>query len=140
MGCIVGIDFGMRRVGISISDLNKKIALPLAVIERKNKTMILDEISKLIKDMDVERFVVGLPLRTDGKKSQMQKFVTSFISELEKFFNIDVVGWDERYTSVIAKNTLTSGNVKQKKQRKIIDKISAQLILQSYLDYLQYNR
>jgi len=137
MGYIIGIDFGMRRVGVSISDLNKKIAFPLTVIEHKDKKNIFKKIGDLIKGKDIEKFVVGLPLRTDGKISQIQELVVDFIDDLSNKFNIEVVSWDERYTSVIAKNVLDFGNVKRKNQKKVIDKISAQLILQSYLDYLQ---
>jgi len=137
MGYIIGIDFGKRRVGLSISDLNKKIAFPLAVIDKKENHRMLDEMNNLLKDRDIDTFVVGLPLRTDGKVSQMQELVTDFTNRLKGFFHKEVVSWDERYTSVIAKNVLDFGNVKRRNQRKVIDKISAQIILQSYLDYLQ---
>ncbi len=139
MGYYIGIDFGKRRIGIAISDLNKKIAFPLTVIDRKNVNNIYDAINDVISDRQIEKFIVGLPIRTDGKDSKFANSVINFSNKLRETFNIDVVEWDERYTSAIARNVLDFSNVSRKKQRKVIDKISAQIILQSYLDYINLN-
>ncbi len=139
MGHFVGIDFGKRRVGVAISDKDKKIAFPLTVLDRKEHKDIFSALKEVLKDRVVEKFIIGLPLRTDGKDSKIVDSVMDFSKKLKAFFNVEVVEWDERYTSAIARNVLDLNNVNRKKQKSIIDKISAQIILQSYLDYININ-
>ncbi|UCB44377.1 MAG: Holliday junction resolvase RuvX [Spirochaetota bacterium] len=141
MSFIAGIDVGEVRIGIAISDSEKRIAFPLGVIKRERGSYGLRRIERILEDREVELFVVGLPKRSDGVVGKEEKKVFDFVEGLKKYFNKDVVTWDERYTTVIAQQALQeglshSGISRANKRKKNIDKIAAQIILQSYLDYI----
>jgi len=136
MSILIGIDVGTKRIGISISDGKKKIAFPLMVIERENNSYGLKKLKDLIKDKDVETFIVGLPYKNDGNLGEQGEKVLQYIENLREYFSIQVIPWDERYTTVIAEKILLNDNIKRVKRKNVIDKIAAQLILQSYLDYI----
>jgi putative Holliday junction resolvase len=135
MSIFVGIDFGESRIGVAISDEQKKIAFPLGVLHREKGSYGLKSLKRLLDDRDADRFVVGLPVRSDGTVGTQGEKVLLFIDALHDYFNRDVVTWDERYTTVIASNVLREGSTGSKKGRKVVDKIAAQIILQSYLDH-----
>jgi len=134
MSVIVGIDFGESRIGVAISDGLKKISFPLGVIQREQGSYCLKRLKKLLDDREVESFVIGLPVRTDGTHSVQGEKVDSYSAALKDYFQKEVFTWDERFTTVIATNILREGSTGVKKGRKVVDKIAAQLILQSYLD------
>lgn len=136
MSYYVGVDVGDSRIGLSISDQGKKIALSLGIIERENKSYCFKKIKNLLNSRDVEVFIVGLPLRTDGRLGERGEEIQKYADGLRNYFNKEVLMWDERYTTVIAEKTLHLDKKKIKKKRKIIDGIAAQIILQSYLDHL----
>ena len=135
MSVLVGIDFGESRIGIAVSDEQKKIAFPLGTIQREQGSYGLKKLKKLLSEREVERFVVGLPVRTDGTVGNGAEKVQSYIDSLADFFQKDVVVWDERFTTVMAHNSLRELSSNEKKGRKVVDKIAAQIILQSYLDH-----
>jgi len=136
MGHYVGIDVGENQIGLAISDTGKKIAFPLAVIKRENKSYCFNRIKKLLSDKDVEAFVVGLPVRSDGKYGQEVENILNYVDSLKNYFHYEVILWDERYTSVIAEKYLIQADMRRKKRKAMIDEVAAQIILQSYLDYL----
>jgi len=136
MSYYVGIDFGELNIGVSISDENKKIAFPLAVIKRENGSFGFRKIKKLLENKEIEAFIVGLPLKTNGTLSEQGNKILEYTEILKNYFNKDVITWDERYTTVIAENALRTIKTKRKKRKNIIDKVASQLILQSYLDYI----
>ena len=137
--CIVGLDYGSRRIGVSISDTRKKIAFPLDVIERHGDSYGLKQLEKLLSDREIELFVVGVPLRNNGELSEKGGEVLSYVESLKSYFHLEAVTWDESYTTVEAERTLISGGLTREQRKKVIDKVSAQIILQSYLDHA-YNR
>lgn len=137
----LGIDYGLKRIGLSLSDERKIIASPLATVQAEKK---LDQtVSKLVaflKDHQEEhgyvldQIVVGLPLMMSGKVGLIADEVRLFIAELEKQSGLPVAQWDERLTSVMAERTMREASMSRKKQAKIVDKISAVIILQNFLD------
>ena len=134
MGKCLGIDFGLKRTGISISDEFNKIAFPLKTVQSDNLISILQDI---IKTESIEKIIIGKPYDLKGNLSVLEKNIISLIKLLKtKFPNILVFRIDERFTSKIAKQTIAiSGASKIKRRNKEnIDKISATLILQSYLN------
>ncbi len=133
MGRILCLDYGEARIGVAICDPTETIASPLQYINARNELFINDIIS-LVNKMEVERIVIGLPLDLKGRVSNKAKEVKEFSERLKQIVNIPIDLWDERYTTVIAERTLHSANIKAKKQREIIDSLSAQIILQNYLD------
>jgi len=133
MGRILCLDYGEARIGVAICDPTETIASPLQYINARNELFINDIIS-LVNKMEVERIVIGLPLDLKGRVYNKANEVKEFSERLKQIVNIPIDLWDERYTTVIAERTLHSANIKAKKQREIIDSLSAQIILQNYLD------
>ena len=135
MGKVLAIDYGLKRTGIAITDSMQIIASGLTTINTKE----LDSfISNIVIQEDIEIFVVGYPKGLDGKPTDATKYVNIFIKKLKKLYpNIFLYKIDERFTSKIAKKSiLVSGvNKKRRKDKGLIDQVSATIILQSYLDY-----
>ena len=133
---IIGIDFGQQRIGVAVSDSGKKIAFPLDVIHRENKSYGLKKLKRLLNDREIDSFVVGVPYRENGDLGAESLEVLEYIESLKEYFQVSVVTWDERYTSLIAESAMLSDDVSRKGRRAVIDKLAAQIILQSYLDSL----
>jgi putative Holliday junction resolvase len=136
MGHYVGIDVGENQIGLAISDTGKKIAFPLAVIKRVNKSYCFNKINKLLSDKDVDAFIVGLPVRSNGKYGKEVESIRNYVESLKNYFSYEVILWDERYTSVVAEKYLIQADMRRKERKEVIDEVAAQIILQSYLDYL----
>ena len=129
----LGIDFGIKKSGVSISDSNKLISFPLETIETKN---LLDYIKQISIDENIEIVVIGKPLRLNNEIHDLEEEIVKFIESLKNYLpNIQVERIDERFTSKISKQIIINSGVGKKNRRDklIIDKISASLILESYL-------
>jgi putative Holliday junction resolvase len=136
MSCLVGVDVGDVRIGLSVSDGEKKIAFPLGSIGRVGNSYGFNKIAKLLSGRDVEGFVVGLPVRTDGTLGAQAEKVLIYIDEMKKYFNVRVISWDERFSTAMAEHYLENRSMRAKNQKRVVDEIAAQIILQSYLDNL----
>ena len=130
----MGIDYGERRVGLAVSDPLEIIAKPLRVIDRKNTSNIFSEILIIVKQRNVSKIVVGLPLTLKGKYSEQTKVVHNFIDQLKQVVNIPVVHIDERLSSLAAIRSLNELGIKTGHQKGRIDETAAAIILQEYLD------
>ena len=129
----LGIDFGIKKSGVSISDSNKLISFPLETIETKN---LLDYIKQISIDENIEIIVIGKPLKLNNEIHDLEEEIVNFIKSLKNHLpNIQVERIDERFTSKISKQIIINSGVGKKNRRDklIIDKISASLILESYL-------
>jgi putative Holliday junction resolvase len=134
--CIVGIDYGKRRIGVAVSDTQKKVAFPLAVIRRHGDSYGLERLKKLLGDRRVEYFVVGIPLQKNGSLSEEGCEVVRYVAGLKSFFDCEAVTWDESFTTVEAEEFLIEGGVRRERRKEVIDKVAAQIILQTYLDHV----
>ena len=133
---IVALDYGSKRVGVAISDPENKIAFALKTISTE---LVLKYIIDLVAAEKTSLVVIGFPVNLDGSLNDISHEINVFINKLnQKIPEIIIEKYDERFTSVIAKKTiLNSGIGKQKRQNKsLVDKVSATIILQSYLDSL----
>ena len=133
MGKCLGIDFGLKRTGLSISDEFNKIAFPLKTVKSDS---IINEIEDINKNDTIEKIIIGKPYDMKGNLSLIETNILSLIELLNtKFPNILVDRIDERFTSKIAKQTILKSGIGMRKRRNKdnIDKVSATLILQSYL-------
>jgi putative holliday junction resolvase len=134
MSRIVAIDYGSKRTGIAVTDPLKIIATPLDTLHSKD---LIDFFKKYHQTEVIERFVVGMPKKLDNTETNNTALVVSFVNLLKKHFpDIPVVYIDERFTSSIALQTMIDGGMSKKDRREKgnVDKISATLILQSYLE------
>lgn len=134
MARIIAIDYGTKRVGLAVTDPLQIIANPLDTIHAKD---VITYLENYVRTEDVEAFVVGQPLRLDGTDSQSAVHVEKFVSLLRKKFPTrQVFRTDERFTSKIAQQTLLMAGKKKKdrQDKQLLDKISAVLILQTFLE------
>ncbi len=131
---ILAIDYGAKRTGIAVTDPLKIIASALDTIPTER---VIDFLKKYIQNEEVEAFVVGMPQNLDGSDTDGTAYVKRFIEELENNFSeIPIHLHDERFTSKMAVSAMIAGGMK-KKDRQIkgnIDKISATIILQSFME------
>ena len=139
MGCLIGIDYGEKRTGIAHTDPNKIIATGLKTILTKDLIKFLEV---YFQTVEVEMLIIGEPIQKDGKPSNVETKIKDFIKKIKiNFPEIKIDRYDERYTSKIAKNLINELGIKKKMRhdKGIIDKISATLILQSYLEFKKNN-
>ncbi|HRN25269.1 MAG: Holliday junction resolvase RuvX [Ignavibacteriaceae bacterium] len=139
---IMAIDFGLKRIGIALSDSLQMFAYAHKTI--LNNSTTLNEIDKIVKEKNVTKFILGIPneeRQNKNSKTSIINNVKKFKESLEKKFSIEVELWDETYTSAIAQQKiLESVNKKVKRQNKdLLDMYSAAIILQEYLDSIKRN-
>lgn len=135
---IMCLDIGKVRIGIAKSDIMQIIASPLEVYKRTNSiNKDAQYIANLAHANEVERFVVGLPLKLDGSQGDSVQMVNEFVDKLKKFTSLDIVFQDERLSTVSAERILLEGDVRRDKRKGVVDKIAATIILQNYLDRKQ---
>ena len=134
MGRILAIDYGLKRTGIAVTDPLKIIANPLETVETH---LLMKFLEQYFQREVVDCIVVGDPKNLDNTPAQISNAVNQFVIEFQKKFpNIAVKRTDERFTSKIAKQTILASGVNKKTRRdkSLVDKISAVIILQSYLE------
>jgi len=134
MGRILAIDYGQKRVGLAVTDELRIITTALTTVHSKDVIRFLKDYLQTEK---VDCFVVGEPRQMNNTISDSAKFIEPFVKKLKKEFpDIPVERYDERFTSKIAAQTMVSAGLKKKdrQNKALIDKVSAVLILQSYLD------
>lgn len=138
MGRILSIDYGKKRTGLAVTDPLKIIANGLTTVETSK---LMEFLQDYMQKETVERIVVGLPKQMNGEDSENMKNITPFVNRLKKLYpQLPVVFYDERFTSVLAhKAMLESGIGKKARQNKaLVDEISATIILQSYMESLNF--
>lgn len=135
----MGIDYGDVRIGIAFTDFLCTISSPYEVYKTKNEEADLKYLSELAKSQEVDEIVFGLPLNMDGTEGERAEITRAFGEKLSKISGINVVYMDERLTSMEAEELLISAGVRREKRKEVIDKISAQIILQSYLNKRRNN-
>jgi putative Holliday junction resolvase len=134
MGRILAIDYGTKRIGLAVTDPLQIFASPLNTVSPNEFDNF---ISGYLKTEEVEAFVIGYPVQMNNQPSESVKYINPFIKKLKKAFNekhIHLV--DERFTSQMALKTMIDGGVKKRdrQDKSMVDKISASIILQSFLD------
>lgn len=134
MDRIIGIDYGRKRVGVAVSD---PLGIFASALETVQSAKIIEYLKKYAENENVVRFVVGYPVNMDGAPSEAAKDVDVFLKQLAKAFpEVPVTLEDERFTSVLAHRAMIDGGMKSKDRRdkESVDKISAAIILQSFMD------
>lgn len=119
-------------MGVAISDSLAITAQPFAVIERGGN--MLTELRDIIDEFEIDRIVVGLPLKMGGAEGDAASAARREADLMRDSLNLPVVLWDERMTTLTAERALIDQGLRRKKRREVIDKIAAAVILQSYLD------
>ena len=130
----LGLDLGSKTCGIAISDRTGLIATSLEVIRYNDYDELINKLNNIVISKNVDAFVLGNPKNLDGSLSKRSEITLEFRDILLNKFNMEVIMQDERLSTVEAERMLISNNTKRKNRKKVIDKIAATIILQSYLD------
>jgi len=137
MGRILALDIGQKRIGLAVTDPERIIASPLETVHVKD---IWEYLSQYILENGVDAMVIGNPLQMNGTPSEAARFVNPFINRFKKLFPAVAVNtYDERFTSVMATAAIRESGVNRKKRQDkgLTDKVSAAIMLQSYMQHLQ---
>lgn len=130
----LGLDLGSKTLGISISDISNIIASNYKTIFFKNENDLISELNTIINDFNITDIVLGWPKNMNNSIGSRAEITQNFKEKLEKNLNIPVYLEDERLTSVLSNNILIKADISRKKRKKVVDKIAASIILQTYLD------
>lgn len=131
----MGLDYGEARTGVAMSDLLGITAQGVESIEHgENEKKLLNRLDEIIKEYKVEKIVIGYPLNMNATKGPRVEKTDKFIEKLSNRFHLEIIKIDERLTTVSAHRTMHELAIGKDKKKKIVDTISAQYILQMYLD------
>ena len=133
---LIGVDMGAKKVGISISDENRKIATALKTVDYTDIGHLINEINIIIKENNIKAIIYGNPINMDGTEGTSSQSVKDKIKLIGKKINLPMILWDERLSTVGAFNLSSQLDINVSKRVKNIDQNSATFILQGVLDFL----
>ena len=133
---LIGVDMGTKRVGLSISDENRKIATPLKTINYENIQIFINELDKIINENNVHVIIIGNPKNMDGTEGTSSQSVKDKVKLISEKIKIPVFLWDERLSTVGSFNISSQLDINVTKRVKNIDENAAAFILQGVLDFL----
>jgi putative holliday junction resolvase len=131
---LLGVDYGTARVGLAVSDPERRLASPLATYERRGRDADGRHFKKLVEEEEIGRVVVGLPVHLDGREGQKAAEARQFGAWLAEVTGLPVTFFDERFTTVEAEGFLLAAGLTSKRRKARRDRVAAQILLQSYLD------
>ncbi len=134
---IMGLDYGSKTVGVAVSDPFGWTAQPIETITRNDEANLISTIERMksiIEEFSIEKIVLGLPKNMNNSEGERVALTEKFQRRLIKEFELEVVMWDERLSTIGASRVLDEANMRKRNQKKVIDKLAAVFILQGYLD------
>ena len=131
---LLGVDFGTVRVGLAVSDPDRKLAFPLEVYERRTRQVDGAYFRGLIQREEIAGLLVGLPIHLDGREGDKAVQARAYGAWLAETTGLPVTFYDERFTTVQAESALWEAGLSHKRRRQRRDKVAAQMLLQAYLD------
>ena len=137
---LLGLDVGKKTIGIAVSDSAQLIATPLETVYRKNIKYVSQRIKQLISDRNIGGFIVGLPINMNGTEGPRCQSVRQFVKNIQPFFDLPFLFWDERLSTQIVKKSMLDQDISRLKQKKRINHEAAASILQGLLDLAQNNK
>ncbi len=137
---LVGLDLGIKTLGVAVSDRLKIIASPLSTIQRNGTKKDLLKLQEILNDYEIGGFIVGLPLSLDNSDNRQTQLVRNFNKELITFFKLPSVFWDERFSSDVIFKEMRKSNMSTNKIKNKLDQQSASYILQGYLERYRKNK
>jgi putative Holliday junction resolvase len=138
MGRVLAVDLGTRRIGLAVSDELRMTAQGIPTLIRRNLRADMEELARIAAERNVDRILLGDPRRMNGEAGRQSEWVRDFAARLERHFTFPVELWDERLTSREAERTLRGSGVANQDRKAAIDRLSAVILLQSYLDSRHY--
>ncbi len=131
---LVGLDLGTKTIGVAVSDRLKIIASPLSTIQRNGVKKDLLRLKEILAEYEIGGFIIGLPLSLDNSENKQTKLIRNFNIDLNEFFKLPSILWDERFSSDVIFKEMRRSDMSKKKIKKKLDQQSASYILQGYLD------
>ena len=136
----MSLDVGSRTIGIVCSDALLMTAQGIETIRRTSLEKDFNRLQELIAEYEVHELVVGMPKNMNGTKGERAEKTEEFVEKMKEVIDLPVSYWDERLSTVMAERQLIAADVSRKKRKSVIDKMAAVVILQGYLDRLQFNK
>lgn len=133
-GRIAGVDYGTVRIGIAVTDMDRRLASPYENYTRRGQEADAEYFRRIATDESITGFVVGLPVHTSGEESQKSIESRQFGAWLADVTGLPVQYFDERFTSVEAERYLLDAQMTRKKRKKRLDMLAAQIMLAAYLE------
>lgn len=137
---IMALDVGSRTIGIACSDALLMTAQGIETIRRTSIENDFKRLSELISEYEVHELVVGMPKNMNGTKGERAEKTEEFVGKMKEVIDLPITFWDERLSTVMAERQLIAADVSRKKRKDVIDKMAAVVILQGYLDRLQFSK
>ena len=137
---IMALDVGSRTIGIACSDALLMTAQGIETIRRTSLENDFNRLRELISEYVVHELVVGMPKNMNGTKGDRAEKTEEFVEKMKAVIDLPVTFWDERLSTVMAERQLIAADVSRKKRKGVIDKMAAVVILQGYLDRLQFSK
>ena len=137
---IMSLDVGSRTIGIACSDALLMTAQGIGTIRRTSLEKDFNRLQELISEYEVHELVVGMPKNMNGTKGERAEKTGENKKKMKEVIDLPVTYWDERLSTVMAERQLIAADVSRKKRKSVIDKMAAVVILQGYLDRLQFNK
>ena len=134
MNRILGIDFGDVRTGIAVSDTEQFLASGLITLTAPSLGALIEKIGSIAKEKNVEKIILGHPINMNGTLGERSEKVKRFAARLESELHLPVLLFDERCSTMAAHQFLNETDTRGKKRKEVVDALSAQIILQNYLD------
>jgi putative Holliday junction resolvase len=134
VGRILALDFGKQRIGVAISDSLKITAQPFTTWTGLSISDVIKHLIEIISQWDVEKIIVGYPLTLRGRAGKMALHTEKVVNRLKLKLSIPVILWDERLTTVMAKQILNQMAIRPSKNKEKVDLVASMIILQEYLD------
>lgn len=136
----MALDVGSRTIGIACSDALLMTAQGIETIRRTSLENDFNRLRELISEYEVHELVVGMPKNMNGTKGDRAEKTEEFVEKMKAVIDVPVTFWDERLSTVMAERQLIAADVSRKKRKGVIDKMAAVVILQGYLDRLQFSK
>ncbi len=133
-GRFLALDLGEKRIGIAISDENNQLARSFGTIKRSSRSADFSSIGHIVSEQDVVQIIVGLPTLSSGEEGSKAAWVRDYCQDMSHNLGIQVVLWDESFSTVDAQNSMRERKMSRSQRRKRVDEVAAAMILQSYLD------
>ena len=137
---LMGIDYGQKKIGISVSDLRQCVATSRGVYIRGKFSELSQSISGIVKSEKICGIVLGLPLNMDGSEGRRCQSTREFAKNIVQSIEIPLVFWDERLSTIAAERTLIAADLSRKKRSQVVDMVASTIILQGALDRLGHLR
>lgn len=136
-GRLLGLDVGDTTIGLALSDVRRSIASPLFTIERKKFTKDMEQLKAAVEKNAISGMVIGQPMNMDGSKGPRLQSTMTFVSNLQKYFTLPMVMWDERLSTFAVERVMLEADLSRQKRNERVDKLAASYMLQGLLDRMK---